>query len=86
MEQTLSLKEFIKDALIAINTAVNEAAEEGVSIVYNTYGTGQHPKIQSVNFDLAVTIEQSSESINKKNGGLVITIFNAKLGKKKKII
>ena len=83
MVKSLSLKEFVREALIDINTAVNEAAEEGVSIVYNEYKTGQYPKVQTVSFDLAVTVEQSSEENNKKDGGFRISVFNAKVGSNK---
>ena len=83
MEYTLSLKEFIKEALIEINSAVTEAADEGVSIVYNKYESGQHPRIQTVNFDLAVTIEKSSEKKDTKNGGLGISVLNVRMDKKK---
>jgi len=84
MEKSLSLKDFIKKSLVDINTAVVEASKEGVSLAHYNYEDGINPKMQTIEFDLAVTIEESSESTQNKNGGISISVFSAKLGRNNK--
>jgi hypothetical protein len=61
-ENRLSLKDFVRNTLIDINAAVNEAIQEGVPVPFHPDRYNNIlPSSQNVNFDLSVTTEAVDE-------------------------
>ncbi len=81
--KNLSLKDFVKKTLLDINEAVCEAKEEGLSITHGEYGSSIIPQAQDIVFDLSVSTENSKTK--DANAGVVISVINATVGKKKEL-
>ncbi|GHV53362.1 hypothetical protein AGMMS49579_12000 [Spirochaetia bacterium] len=82
-EESLSLRDFVKSALVDINDAVKEASELGVAIAYSEYKSGMYPTLKPVEFDVAVQVSQNSEAGKKSGAGLGLSIANVSFGKDK---
>lgn len=83
-EKTLSLKDFVRNTLIEVNTAVIEAAESGVEISHKQYGTGVHPEVKTVEFDIALQILKNNNTEKGGNLEASISVLNLDLGYNKK--
>lgn len=77
-----SLSEFIKETLVEINKGVRDAKSAGVPIAYERYETGEHPRVQTVNFDIGVILDRETDSGKAMEGKLGISVFSANFGKK----
>ena len=87
MENTLKLKDFVREALIEINEGVIAAMEEGVSITHKSYGPHGHqklyPKSQEVSFDLSVSVGKENGEQKEKSAGMAISVISGKVGKER---
>ncbi len=77
-----SLSDFIKNSLLEINKGVKEAKDLGVPLAHEQYESGVHPRAKTVNFDIALTIENKADSEKSTGGNFAISVLGARVGKK----
>jgi hypothetical protein len=78
-EQIISLKDFIKTTLLAINAAVVESLKEGLPLAFRS--SDGLPICKTVEFDIAVQITQNETTGKKRDTGLGISVVNLNFSK-----
>jgi hypothetical protein len=77
-----SLKSFVKQALLDITNAVNEARDESPVNIAPGYVEGaKQLEAQQIEFDLAVSTERATKGLKKGGASVtVISVFKAEVG------